>query len=878
VIALGRLLAPLDEASITAACGGKAVNLVRLKRMGHRVPPGLVVVDAAFQQHLCDAGLEDACRQFMLKLALLQAQEIVRASAAIRARILDAPIGRALHDQLARAYDAVWRGKLLAVRSSAAGEDARHASHAGQLDSFLGVASLTQLDEAIRRVWASFWSERNLFYARHKGAGAVRMGVIVQEQVDARYSGILFTRDPVKGPWSEDAIIEYTAGLGDRLASGELTPSRVRVRRLDLLITRDDAGGTGPDPDLAQTSLKELARIGIELESKLLAPQDIEWSVDADNRIVLLQARPITGAGACAKQDTWSNANIAENFPGPVSPFLYSIVSRGYTAYFRNLGLGFGISPRRIAAMREALDGIVGLHAGRLYYNLSNIHTALHLAPGGTWLARWFNQFTGAREFPQVVGIREGAVARAVELARIASRTAWKYLWIPRRIARFEQTVDRYAASTHPRLLTAKGLAELADDLRGFLDIRLTRWNDAALADTAAMVCCGALRHLLSKHSASLHDSTLHGHLLSGLDGLASTRPISELWTLSREILADKGLSGLFGGASAEAIVERLASPALEDFRKRFERYLDVWGFRYSQELMLIHPTPQEDPLPIIRLLQSYARVEGPGPDAVSARQKIIRERATAMAVARLTPAGWLRRLPFSTAGKFRLVLHAAQGAILLRERARMKQALLYTRLRHVVVRAGGELERQGLIVRRDDVFFLAVDEVLALIEGTLAHEAARETILQRRLEHERTAALEPPDSFVLEQGEVWQPGAAAPALADLNAGDSLRGSGACGGRVEGNAAVVLDVREADRVRAGDILVTRQTDPGWAAVFFLIKGLIIERGGMLSHGAIIAREYGIPAVVGVAEATQHIRSGDRLRVDGDKGVVEFCRG
>jgi len=167
---------------------------------------------------------------------------------------------------------------------------------------------------------------------------------------------------------------------------------------------------------------------------------------------------------------------------------------------------------------------------------------------------------------------------------------------------------------------------------------------------------------------------------------------------------------------------------------------------------------------------------------------------------------------------------------------------------------------------------------VLALIEGTLAHEAARATILQRRLEHERTAALEPPDSFVLEQGEAWQPGAAAPALADLNAGDSLRGSGACGGRVEGNAAVVLDVREADRVRAGDILVTRQTDPGWAAVFFLIKGLIIERGGMLSHGAIIAREYGIPAVVGVAQATQHIRSGDRLRVDGDKGVVEFCRG
>jgi pyruvate,water dikinase len=876
VTAPDTLLTPLDG-DIPPECGSKARNLARLKRLGYRVPPGMVVVDGAFQQHLEDAGVEDRCRQLASNLASLGAGEIRQESAAIRAQILKTPLRQALREQLARADQAVWLEKPLAVRSSAACEDTHDASYAGQLDSLLGVASLERLDEAIRAVWASLWSERSLFYARHRGFGAMRMGVIVQEQVDSRHSGVLFTRDPVAVLRSDEAVIEYTAGLGDRLVAGELTPRRARVRHRDLTVARDDTGGTASGPDLPDATLQELARIGCELEQKFGAPQDVEWSVDGDNHVVLLQARPVTAAGSGADRIVWSNANIAENFPGVVSPFLYSIVSRGYTAYFRNLGLGFGISRWRIAAMSAALDNIVGLHAGRLYYNLSNIHTALYLAPGGPWLARWFNQFTGAREFPNVAQFTGGAVSRTIELARVVARTTWQYLWVGWRIARFECAVDRYAESTRPERLKARALPELAADLRGFLEIRLRRWNDAALADTAAMVCCGALKYLLPKTAAPLDDETVHGNLLSGLAGLASARPISELWKLSREIRADAGLRALYATATAAEIASRLAAPEYDGFRGRFDRYLEVWGFRYSQELMLTNPTPQEDPLPVVRLLQSYARETGPGPDDISTRQKAIRERATVMTAARLTPAGWWRWLPLSRAGRFRLVLRAAQGSILLRERARMKQALLYTRLRHVVLRAGGELARQGFIERGDDVFLLAVDEVLALIEGTFAPDVARETIKQRRREQDQFSGIEPPDSFVLDRGAKWQPGAAAPAVSEGKAGDALRGSCACGGRVEGNAAVVLDVREADRVRAGDILVTRQTDPGWAAVFFLIKGLIIERGGMLSHGAIIAREYGIPAVVGVPRATQLIRTGDRLRVDGDKGVVEFCR-
>lgn len=866
------LLRPL-AGEIPPECGAKAQNLARLGRLGYRVPRGVVVANGAFQVHLREAGVDDMCGSLFGRLAGLEVGEIRRQCAVIRARILETPLGPGLRNELESARSGL-NGKLLAVRSSAAGEDRQDASFAGQLESVLGVASPGQLEDAVRTVWASLWSERSLLYARHRGLGSMHMGVIVQEQVGARYSGVLFTRNPVAPPPGEEAVIEYTAGLGDRLVAGEITPSRARVRHQDLKVTRDDTGESAAEPALPDATLVQLARIGLELEQALGAPQDVEWSVDEEG-VVLLQARPVTAVGA--GQVVWTNANIAENFPGVVSPFLYSIVARGYTAYFRNLGLGFGVSRRRIAAMSQVLRDIVGLQGGRLYYNLTNIHTALYLAPGGPWLARWFNQFTGAREFPKVEGVHANAAQRFFELARVAVMTAWKYLWVRRRSARFERIIDRYAEATHPRLLAAKRLPELASDLRGFLDIRLKRWNDAALADTAAMVCCGALKYVLPRTGAVPENEAVQGTLLSGLEGIASARPIVELWKLSREIRGDAALRRLFAGAAAAEVVTRLASAEFVGFRRRFEHYLDVWGFRYSQELMLTKPTPREDPLPVIRLLQSYAKEDGRGPEEISASQRGIREQVTDRISTRLTPQAWLRWLPLSKAGRFRQLLRAAQGSILLRERARMKQALLYTRLRHVMLRIGEELAALGQVDDREAVFQLEVDEVLALVDGTLAPERARESIGRRREEQERLAEYEPPDSLVLARGERWRPEPAAPSIAREGTGSSLRGSCACGGSVEGVAAVVLDVREADRVRAGDILVTRQTDPGWAAVFFLIKGLIIERGGMLSHGAIIAREYGIPAVVGVPEATLLIRSGDRLRVDGDRGVIEFCR-
>ncbi|HSD68931.1 MAG TPA: PEP-utilizing enzyme, partial [Woeseiaceae bacterium] len=314
-----------------------------------------------------------------------------------------------------------------------------------------------------------------------------------------------------------------------------------------------------------------------------------------------------------------------------------------------------------------------------------------------------------------------------------------------------------------------------------------------------------------------------------------------------------------------------------------FDTYLERWGFRSSAELMLTTPTPVEDPRPLVDLLRAYLRPDTTSPEARAEGQAKSRLAANAAIEMRITPVAWWRAVPLlSAAGRFRLLLRATQGAIRLRERARMKQALLYTRLRHIALQLGDRLLGQRLLRQRDDIFMLTTDEVFGLVSGTEPEpETVAVIVRDRRSAMQACSAMQPPDRIVLGAGEVWRPAAAPPLAQQAGAGqlqEKLYGFGACGGAAAGNAAVVLDVAQAGRVEAGQILVTRQTDPGWATVFFLVSGLVIERGGMLSHGAIIAREYGIPAVIGVPDATRLIRDGDALRVDGDRGLVEFGHG
>jgi phosphohistidine swiveling domain-containing protein len=894
----GPIIVSLEEANIEREVGGKAANLARLLRLGVAVPQGFVVTDSALRMFLEAADLEPAidamCGTLGGKspIAVRCAAETI--IALVRAETLPAAVDAAV----TAAFEELAVSRVI-VRSSAVGEDSAGASFAGQLDSIFDITTAPALGTALGAVWASRWSERVLAYQEARHVSLDGMGVIVQAQIDAVLSGVLFTRAP-----GDDSrmLVEYCGGLGEALVSGQENPGRLTIVRSNLTWTREAEPERHIPAEatlLDDRAISTLGSIALTIEAAFGAPQDIEWTIDRAGTVWIVQARPITASrqstvgspqsGVSNPTVLWSNANVNENFPQPICPLLYSIAREGYYHYFRNLGRAFGISRRRLAAMETPLRQIIGVHGARMYYNLTNIHTVLRSAPFGDRLAASFNQFVGADELaPRSAGDSFAARARnratqSAELIVIAAKTAWQYAFLTRRVERLERTVDAFARQTHPDRLARRKSLNLLEDFRGFLDIRCRRWNDAALADAGSMVCYGILKALLARAFPSADQQALHNTLLKALPGLVSSTPPLELWKLSRTIRADRDLAQLFATAPSGTVLSAITQdPRFEVFRGSFESFLEQWGFRCSAELMLTVPSFQEEPEPVVDLLKAYASMDGESPVALLDRQQRDRIRETE----RVLTALHGRRLggvPFlSESAAIGLVLRWTQTSIQLRERARLKQALLYSRLRRIVLAIGADLAARGRIARAEDLFFLTSGELDALVSGSeMFPDHVTALVELRRRAHRDMSATTPPDAIRLVAGEYVPAASGDEGVATLAAepaAGGMRGVGACGGSITGRATVLADVSQSHLLSPGDVLVTRQTDPGWGPVFPLIAGLVIERGGMLSHGAIIAREFGIPSVVGVKDATRLIPQGGTVLVDGDRGFVRIIPG
>lgn len=957
------LICPLSQVGAVSQFGGKAHHLSRMLNEGFPVFPGFVVTDHAFQRFLNVSQLRKPIAVLVDQIDYRNPASLQQASASIRQLVQNSSVPKILAEEMFRRWHEQLPGKTLIVRSSAVGEDSQQASFAGQLDSILNVQTEEALTTALLTCWASYWSERSLIYQRGRGIALTGMGVLVQEQAKSAVSGVLFTISPdLRSTASAERMtVEFCRGLGTALVSGEINPGRLSVARhdesLELLQTCEPPGWqskretltleSSGDADTDAAMLKDdvvssLMNWGLKLEKLFDGPQDIEWTVDEDGRLFLLQSRRITvpADGHHAKERVanpvlWSNANVNENFPDPVSPLLFSVASTGYYHYFRNLGFAIGVARPRLLAMERPLRQIIGLHGARMYYNLTSIHACLRMAPCGERLTELFNSFVGADRIavtdhhPDWDKFGHGTIRQFGEACRVAITTGWRAMRLPSGVAEFEATIDQFASKTRPELLSQKSLSELLADFRQFIEIRSHRWTNASLADAAAMLSYGMLKRFLNDQFPDENHTSLHNTLLKGLPDLASNKPVIGLWELSRQIQRDSHLDELFSQHNAEQVWHALQQQGeFCRFRVSFERYLDESGFRCSGELMLTVPGFQENPVALIEILKAYSILSGESPAERLLEQESQRIALTEQLLNALARRSWFRFWPWpANVLTARCLLKWTQRSIALRERARLKQALLYSRLRRIALAVGEHLVSLGFLAERDHVFFLTHPEIdqllsqIAAIEDTLesipggqrnaASEressalrgSTLELIRLRKSEHQQQSQFNPPDTFELPEGIAYasyneqlsceehgpargldecsescdrssrQPTDATPrgCLTGLH----LKGVGACGGTVTAHAAVLQDVSEFSRLSQGDILVTRQTDPGWGPLFFLIRGLVIERGGMLSHGAILAREYGIPTVVGVAHATQRIAHGRTITVNGDRGFVEL---
>lgn len=889
-------LIPLWQAEDVGLCGGKACNLAKIWRLDIPVPAGFVVTNKVFQEFLDENHLNPLIEGLCKDLEPVDLENIRRASHAIRDLIFSAPIRETVIQSLNSFHSEILPNSTMIVRSSAIGEDSGIASFAGQLDSFLNVNSAWHLEQSLRGCWASYWSERSLCYQLSRGIRLKGMGVVVQEQIRSKISGVLFTLSPHQTADSDEQMLaEYCDGYGDQLVSGRINPGRFTISRRDFVwerqATPEQPRSTHDECLFNEPQITTLCRAGLVLEKEFYGPQDIEWTINQEGRLYFVQSRPITvplakeGNGPSV---TWSNANVNENYSEPISPLLYSIASAGYYHYFRNLSCAFGISKNRLQTMEHVMRNLIGTHGARMYYNLTNIHAVLRMAPCGDLLIGSFNHFVGAAQTPLPPPNAEtfyasgrGRFRQFVELCRISMMTIRQYLSLTRRVETFERIVSDFSERTTPAALRSRTLLGLRDDLRSFLNIRFNRWNNAALADAAAMICYGTLKRLLNRFLPETDQTALHNTLLKGLPGMVSGVPVIKLWELSRRVRESPPLMRLFKTRKSADILACLnETDKFSAFKSELDRFLDDWGFRCSGELMLTVPSFQENPAVLLDILKTYIDLEGESPMEILRNQEAERVAETRRVLRELSRNPLSSFIPWPTrASLVRRFLHWTQHAIMLRERARLKQALLYSRVRGIALSIGGRLAGHGYLGERDDVFFLTYQEIDALISGgSMFPYRVEELVALRKREHADLSKMAPPDVFVLAESEYLAPITATPGRGKVSTTGigKMSGTGACGGKVTARATILGEVTQANRLVSGDILVTRQTDPGWGPVFFLIKGLVMERGGMLSHGAILAREYGIPTVVGVKDATRLISQGVTISVDGDRGLVEFC--
>jgi pyruvate,water dikinase len=899
------------DAPELALLGGKARSLVELSRRGAgRVPPWFAVSADAFAAAVARAGAGDGIAAALAALADAgPEQAAVDACAAALAPLLDrlaldAATAGAVGDAYAR-----MGGGFVAVRSSAVDEDGAERSFAGCLDTRLFVRGAEQVVDAVVACWRSAFSQRSLAYRAARGALAepIRVAVVVQRMVAGEVSGVLFSADPSTGA-RDRAIVTSTWGLGEGVVSGKLACDTFVVGRdaaaqpaiveRDVVdkshaIRYDDAAGHGtrevevePDrrerPSLGDAQLSALAELGWKIEAAWGAPVDVEWTWDAEGPWIL-QARPITTVGttgaartpAAGRERLWDNSNIIESYDGVTTPLTYSFARRAYAMVYRQAFELLGTPAAEIEAHAPSFEQMVGLLQGRVYYNLESWHALLKLLPGYKFNAEFMDQMMGVSEraafgsrpprATSISGLRRWGVElprMVASLSVLGARFARAETLIADFFASFEQAHGDLAAADLDAL-DLDGLADLYLDAERRI---MARWQAPIVNDILAMVFFGALRKALAAWGAA--DAGLHNDLMCGEGGLASTEPTRDLLALAADVRRDPAACALLRDASAAVARQAIESePRFGWLKVRVAAHVARFGDRCIDELKLEQPTLKDDPTFVYATLQGYLAAPPVTVAELEAREAGIRRAAEARAFAAVAGHPARRRL-------LGWLLERARRHVKHRENLRFCRTRAFALVRDIVIAMGARLVDAGALDRVDDVFFLEIGELVAFARGTATTTDLRGLAAVRRREFAgHRAAAAPPERLTTRGAVYLDAGAlASPAPpTDVPETGVLQGTGASPGVARAPARLVRDPR-AVRL-AGDVLVANRTDPGWVPLFPSAAAVVVERGSVLSHSAIVAREFGIPCVVGVRDALARLRDGQLVEVDGTAGTV-----
>jgi len=872
-----------DEAfnSTAAQVGGKGHNLARLHKYGFQVPAGGVLISRVYRDFLESNGLSDLLNAVApIKAEAVMDPAIEKILAEIRQKINDGQVPEICIQELSKHLTVMKLvDKPVAVRSSATAEDSAIASFAGVHESFLNINGLTNIIKAIKDCYASLWTPRAIAYRRKMGFDddKVAAAVVIMELIPAAAAGVAFSCDPRTGRRDRIAI-SANFGLGESVVSGAVEPdeylldSRILLPKIigkkigskkqctksrsgngTELVSSGDCANKQVLDDSRITELGLLTLRVYEALGSGIVHQDMEWAFDG-NRFFVLQARPVTNLREpnfpeiAGQPVIWSNANLKDVMPHVQSTITWNLASC--------------MLPRMMSANLQAAGyhvppGInwVRLYKGRGYFNLSALqwgyYDGMGFLPGKT------NEFIGGHQ-PEIKVPAGNPLSGLKGMKRVLRQIYYGINFL--RVQGSAETIFkdiREKADSWNRL-NLRGMND--NELISLLSDMRKKYTEYApsymLLGASASAPLEMLARTLDADFPGRGYSLANGLLAGTSEKMTSAEHGYRLMELAQTAQRDDAARNFFMAEHFDPLAFRNEIPESSQFMIEFEEFLKDFGHRGIYETDLINPRWREDPgylLENIRAELLFPRN--------SDHRKAQAEKRKAVEQEIDEKLKWgFRRIKISIWAR-----QARKGAE-LREMARSVMVKPYESSRLILQDIGRRLVEKGILNEKTDVYHCALPEIIDILAGHWDGTGLRILVEDRKRIREEFSELEPPDVII---DEVPQPLARQHEVQ----GKVLSGLGVAAGSASGSARLIRHPGENSKLLAGDVLVAPSTDPGWTPMFLRAKAVVMEVGGYLSHGAIVAREYGIPAVVNVPGVMKALKDGEQLTVDGDEGKV-----
>jgi len=871
-----------DEAfnSTAAQVGGKGHNLARLHRYGFQIPAGGVLTSMVYRDFLESNGLSD----HIFAVASIKAESVLdpaieKTLTEIREKISNGQISEICIQDLSRQLTFLKLvDKPVAVRSSATAEDSLKASFAGVHESFLNIKGLENIIKAIKDCYASLWTPRAVAYRRKMGLtdDEVAASVVIMELVPAVASGVAFSCDPRTGRRDRIAI-SANFGLGESVVSGAVEPdeylldSRILLPKIlgkkigskkQYTRSRSENGtelvssGINKQQVLNDSRITELGLLTLRVYEALgsgIVHQDMEWAFDG-SKFVVLQARPVTNLREpsfpeiAGQPVIWSNANLKDVMPQVQSTITWSLISC--------------MLPRMMSASLQAAGypvppGInwVRLYKGRGYFNLSALqwgfYDSMGFLPGKT------NEFLGGHQ-PEIK-VPAGNPLGGLKGMKRGIRQIY-YLFNILRIQTSAEKIFkdiREKADSWNQLdfcsMNEKELILILSEMRK----KYVEFGPSyMILGSSASAPLEMLARTLDADFPGRGYSLANGLLAGTSEKMTSAQHGYRLMELAQTAKRDDAARNYFMAEHFNSTEYRNEIPESSQFRIEFEEFLKDFGHRGVYESDLINPRWREDP----GYLLENVRAELLSPGYADHRKAQAEKRNEAELEIKEKLKWGFQRI------KINIWVKQARKGAEMREMARSVLVKPSESSRLVLQDIGRRLVDKGILKEKTDVYHCALPEIIDILAGHWDGTGLKILVEDRKRVREELSKLEPPDVIIDDVPQL-------PIQHHEVHGTVLSGLGVAAGRAGGSARLIRHPGENSKLLAGDVLVAPSTDPGWTPMFLRAKAVVMEIGGYLSHGAIVAREYGIPAVVNVPGVMKSLKDGEQLMVDGDEGKV-----